>query len=88
MIEVLVGDLRYEKNLLIGIEKYPSSVKLLLELADNYYRTNQIKKLAATLSRIEALKAEESPVYYAKLLEFVGLSKALSGDSDFKSAFA
>ena len=77
-----------------GIKKYPRSVPLLLHLAK--LKVKEIESLELSLKDpiflkelslfvkilklIEEYKAENSPAYYAKYLEFVGLVSAIQGD--------
>ena len=77
-----------------GIKKYPRSVPLLLHFAE--LKIGEIESLELSLKDpvflkelalfvkvlklIEEYKAENSPAYYAKYLEFVGLVSAIQGE--------
>ncbi len=65
-----------EKIILEGLKYYPTSVSLRLKLAHYFLRKEEFKKYALLLQEIEKLKAEESPAYYAKFLEYMGILSA------------
>ncbi len=75
------------KSILISAaDKYSKSVKLLLTYADYLLRESDFKKFVSVLKLVKALRAEKSPVYYAKYLEYMGILSAYSKDN--KSAVA
>ncbi len=63
-----------------GAKKYKTSVPLLLSYANVMRDTGDLKKLHGILKLIEALAAEQSPVYYAKFLEHLGTVSAINKD--------
>lgn len=62
-----------------GLKSYPNSVRLLLKRADFLLRTAELKPYEETLKRIEELRAEQCPVYYASFLEHMGNASVLGG---------
>jgi len=76
-------DQRYEEgkeSVLKGLKKFPSSVELLLELTSYHLREENLANYKSTLKKIEMLKFEESPRYYAEYLEYVGILSAYNKD--------
>ena len=76
-------DQRYsdgKESVLTGLNKYPSSVALLLELASYQLREENLKAYQTTLKKVEALNYEQSPRYYAEYLENVGILSAFNKD--------
>jgi len=63
-----------------GANRYKHSVALLLKYADVTRDLGDLKKLSHILKLIEALSAEQSPVYYANFLEHLGTVSALKKD--------
>jgi tetratricopeptide (TPR) repeat protein len=55
-----------------GLKYYPSSVKLLLEYSELLVKEQSIKKFEETLLKINALEAENSPVYTAHYYKQMG----------------
>lgn len=74
------------KILVEGIKKYPSSVALLLEYCKYLLRDQDIKELTRALKRIEELRAEDNPEYFAKYLEYTGMLSAINGDNKTATA--
>jgi len=76
-------DERYDQGkevVLEGLNRFPSSVPLLLDLSDYLLREENFKAYAAVLKQVEALKFEGSPQYYARYLEYVGILSAYNQD--------
>ncbi|MCK5883569.1 MAG: tetratricopeptide repeat protein [Bacteriovoracaceae bacterium] len=70
------------KSILIkAAERYSKSVKLLLTYADYLLRKSEFKKFVSVLKAVKALRAERSPVYYSKYLEYMGVLSAYSKDN-------
>jgi len=55
-----------------GLKYYPNSVKLLLEYSELLVKEQSIKKFEETLLKINALEAENSPVYTAYYYKQMG----------------
>ena len=64
-----------------GLGSYPNSVELLLKRAELYLRSAEIKPYQEILTKIERLKAEQCPVYFADFLQHMGNASVLSGNS-------
>lgn len=87
---------RFEKGQEIveqALGLYSSSVALLLEYVSYLFRQENLPKIAEILKRVEALRAEDNPIYYAKFLEYAGMMSAISKDNKtaaflFKQALA
>lgn len=76
-------DERYElgqKTIEDGLQKFPSSVALLLSYSDYLLRSENFKKYASVLKQVEKLSYEGSPSYYANYLENVGILAAYNKD--------
>ncbi|MCF8058125.1 MAG: tetratricopeptide repeat protein [Bacteriovoracaceae bacterium] len=76
-------DERYDlgqKALEEGLQKYPSSVALLLNYSEYLLRAENFKKYSAVLKQVEKLSYEGSPSYYANYLENVGILSAYNKD--------
>lgn len=76
-------DQRYDEgkqSVIDGLNKFPSSVALLLEYASYELRSQNFAKFSQTLKKIEKLGYEQSPVYYAEYLEYVGILSAYNKD--------
>ena len=79
-----------------GIKKHPKSVPLLLQLAGLKVKEleslelslkdpiflKELSLFVKILKLIEKYRAENSPAYYARYLEFTGLVSAIQGDSE------
>lgn len=63
-----------------GANRFKTSVPLLIKYADVARDLGDLKKLSNILQLIKALKAEQSPVYYARFLEHLGTISALNKD--------
>jgi cytochrome c-type biogenesis protein CcmH/NrfG len=63
-----------------GLKRFPSSVALLLDLSSYFLREENFKGYASTLKKVESLKYEGSPSYYAGYLENVGILSAYNKD--------
>ncbi|MEC7274853.1 MAG: tetratricopeptide repeat protein [Bdellovibrionota bacterium] len=77
-------DEKYEegkKVILEGLQNFPSSVALLLAYCEYLLREEDFQNYAATLKKIEGLKYEGSPTYYAQYLEYVGILSAYNKDT-------
>ncbi|WP_127715403.1 tetratricopeptide repeat protein [Halobacteriovorax sp. HLS] len=71
--------------------KFPSSIPLLLKLAQYKFEARDVKKFEVVLKAISKLNAGRSPIYYSKFLEYMGILSAIKGDNNnaarlFKSA--
>ena len=70
-----------------GLSVYANSVELLLKKADLLLRTGDIKLYEKVLVKVEALKAEQCPTYYALFLEHMGNASVLNGKSKLAADF-
>lgn len=59
---------------------YPTSVPLLLQYASLSLNLNDISHFQRVLEAIKVLRAEKSPIYYSKYLEYLGMLRAAEGD--------
>lgn len=76
-------DERYDlgqKTIEDGLQKFPSSVALLLNYADYLLRSEKFKQYASVLKQVEKVSYEGSPSYYANYLENVGILAAYNKD--------
>tara|TARA_R110000868_G_scaffold320917_4_gene581986 strand:+ start:5292 stop:8534 length:3243 start_codon:yes stop_codon:yes gene_type:complete len=64
-----------------GLKSYPNSVELLLKRAQLHLSAAEIKPYQSVLTRVEDLKAEQCPVYFADFLQHMGNASVLSGNS-------
>jgi tetratricopeptide (TPR) repeat protein len=83
MIRLLELNQRYEQAEELaseGLERFPSSVALLLKSASVSLHLGKIEDFKASLEKIKANSAEQSPVYYSKYLEYQGMLAAAAGD--------
>ena len=62
--------------------KYPSSIPLLLKLAQYKFESEDLKSFEKILKAIDSLNAGRSPVYYSKFLEYMGILSAVKGDNE------
>ncbi len=67
--------------LLEGLNVYPNSVLLLLEVSKYYLENKKYASFREALKTIKKRKAESSPTYYAKYLEYVGMLAGITGDT-------
>jgi tetratricopeptide (TPR) repeat protein len=77
-------DERYDEGLKTineGLKIYPSSVGILLEFAKYQLRANNYQKLSEVLTLIKNLKAEQSPRYYSRFLEYMGMLSISNKDN-------
>lgn len=70
-----------------GLAIYPNSVELLLRKADLLLSTGDLKTYEEVLKKVEDLKAEQSPVFYADLLEHMGNASVLNAKSNIAADF-
>lgn len=70
-----------------GLKSYPNSVRLLLKRADYLLRTAELKPYEETLKKVELLRAEQCPVYYAEFLQHMGNASVLGGKFDMAAKF-
>ncbi|MBT3236794.1 MAG: hypothetical protein HN353_12635 [Bdellovibrionales bacterium] len=70
-----------EQRLRGAIKRHSRSVWLRLMYANNLVVTENIKPLAKILDSVKKLKAERSPLYYAKYLELRAMQSIYAGDS-------
>jgi len=63
-----------------GLQKYPSSVALLLNYSEYLLREENFKRYSSILKQIEKLSFEGSPIYYANYLENLGILSAYGKD--------
>ncbi|PIP91222.1 MAG: hypothetical protein COW01_06095 [Bdellovibrionales bacterium CG12_big_fil_rev_8_21_14_0_65_38_15] len=70
-----------------GLVIYPNSVELLLRKADLLLSTGDIKSYEMVLRKVEELKAEQSPIFYADLLEHMGNAAVLNAKSSLAADF-
>lgn len=76
------------KELLMEALDYDQTqVPLLIELAEIELRNSNFKRFASITDLIEALDADRSPVYFAKLLEFRGILQAYQGNNEAAARF-
>ncbi len=76
-------DEQYEKGkevTLSALKKFPSSVALMLDLSRYLLRDEDFKNYASTLKKIEKLRYEGAPSFYAEYLENVGILSAFNKD--------
>jgi tetratricopeptide (TPR) repeat protein len=69
-------DEEYDKGLEIvkkGLNLYPQNVGLLLEYSEYILRNQDFRTLNNILKKIKVLKAENSPEYFARYLEYLGI---------------
>lgn len=64
-----------------GLQTFPSSVALLLAYGEYQLRSEELSEFSQTLKKIEALKFESSPSYYARYLEYLGILSAYNKDT-------
>ncbi len=79
--------------ILEGLKNYKNSVPLYLELSRYLVRGSQFKELEKVLKLVENLDAENSPYYFSKYLEYMGILSAVKKDDKkatqfFKSALS
>lgn len=65
-----------------AVSRYPKSVRLRLEYAEVLLAKGELKKLEENLVLIKKLKAENSPTFYARFLEYQGMLLAALGKTD------
>ena len=70
-----------KKTILNGLAKFPTNIPLLLSMASHFLRDQDFKNYAKNLRIVEQLKAEESPTYYAKFLEYMGILSVYNKDN-------
>ncbi len=70
-----------------GLVTYPNSVELLLRKADLLLTTGDVKSYEAVLRKVEDLKAEQSPIFYADLLEHMGNASVFNAKSNLAADF-
>ena len=69
-----INDYEQAATILIEAEKiYPNNVALFLVKSGLLLYKEDFKSLVVVLNKIQKLEAEESPVYYAKYLEYRGM---------------
>jgi tetratricopeptide (TPR) repeat protein len=74
-------------EILEGLKNYKNSVPLYLELARYMVRDSQFKQLEQVLKLIENLEAENSPYYFSKYLEYMGILSAVKKDDKKATQF-
>lgn len=62
--------------------KYPKNVKILLAKAKQYLVTGDLGSLEILLNQVRDLEAENSPVYFAKYLEYQGMLAVSKNNND------
>ncbi len=70
-----------KRVVLKGLQTFPSSVALMLAFAEYQLREEDLSGFHKTLKKIEALKFEGSPTYYARYLEYLGILSAYKKDT-------
>ena len=85
------GDGKIE--ILEGLKNYKNSVPLYLELSRYLVRGSEFKEMEKVLKLVENLEAENSPYYFSKYLENMGILYAVKKDDKkatqfFKTALA
>ncbi len=80
-------------EILEGIKNYKNSVPLYLELTRYLVRDSNFKEMEKVLKLVENLEAENSPFYFSKYLESMGILCAVKKDDKkatqfFKTALA
>ena len=70
-----------------GLAVYPDSVELLLKQADYQLRIADKTGYEETLKKVERLRAEQCPIYYASFLEHMGNASVLQGQFDQAAKF-
>ena len=71
-----------KKVILEGLKTNVTSVALLLELAGYLLREQNFKNYTDVLKKIKLLKAENSPIFYARYLEYMGILAAYNKNSE------
>ena len=75
-----------EKIIRTGLQNFPESVGLRLDLAKYLLRKEHFKGYSLVLKEIESLRAEEQPSYFANFLKHMGILSSY-GKNDKKAAF-
>ena len=70
-----------DKVLKEGLSKYPGSVALLLQLVEFSFQNQNWKRYIELLKEVHALKAEQSPVFYSRYLQYMGILSARNKDN-------
>jgi tetratricopeptide (TPR) repeat protein len=85
IVNYLISDQQFkgvEQRLRGAIKRHPRRVMLYLKYAANLVEMENYKPLPKVLDTIKKLKAERSPLYYAKYLELRAMLSIMKGDSE------
>jgi tetratricopeptide (TPR) repeat protein len=69
--------LQGKKEIIKGIKNFKNSVLLYLEYCRYLVRDSQFKELEKILLRIKSLNVDQSPYYYSRFLEYMGIISAV-----------